>query len=230
MRQLHLMLETFESLPLKALRYLTGECNYGGRVTDDLDRRTLTTLLEDFFCEEAIDKSKGIGYNFSGADHPDTQKFSVVQRAGLEDLLEYVSGLPVEESPLLVGLHPNATINLALIEADAVLEQVLRATRSSSTSPGRVGAGDPNAAKSQQRMIQGLQEKVRAQFDVTAVRAKFPFAYTKSMNVVLVQEVARYNTLLEVVHASLEALILALQGLVVTTAETEATLSSLLSN
>lgn len=78
MRQLHLMLETFESLPLKALRYLTGECNYGGRVTDDLDRRTLTTLLEDFLCEEAIDKSKDIGYNFSGADHPDIQKFSIV--------------------------------------------------------------------------------------------------------------------------------------------------------
>lgn len=79
-------------------------------------------------------------------------------------------------------------------------------------------------------MIQGLQAKVRALFAVAAVRAKFPFAYTRSMNVVLVQEVARYNTLLEVVHASLEALILALQGLVVTTAETEATLSSLLSN
>ena len=79
-------------------------------------------------------------------------------------------------------------------------------------------------------MIQGLQEKVRTLFDVAAVRTKFPFAYTKSMNVVLVQEVARYNTLLEVVHASLEALILALQGLVVTTAETEATLGSLLSN
>jgi dynein heavy chain len=50
------------------------------------------------------------------------------------------------------------------------------------------------------------------------------------MNVVLVQEVARYNRLLEVVHASLEALLLALEGLVVTTAETEATLGSLLSN
>jgi dynein heavy chain, axonemal len=53
MRQLHLMVETSDSLPLKALQYLTGECNYGGRVTDDHDRRTLTTLLRAFYCEAA---------------------------------------------------------------------------------------------------------------------------------------------------------------------------------
>lgn len=122
MRQLHLMLETFDSLPLKALRYLTGECNYGGRVTDELDRRTLTTLLEDFYSEEAIRHSQGTGYSFAGAESLDVESFKIVQRPGLESLLEYVSDLPIKESPLLVGLHPNATINLALIEADAVLE------------------------------------------------------------------------------------------------------------
>jgi len=122
MRQLHLMLETFDSLPLKALRYLTGECNYGGRVTDELDRRTLTTLLEDFYSEEAVHHSQGAGYSFAGAESLDVESFKVVQRPSLDSLLEYASDLPIKESPLLVGLHPNATINLALIEADAVLE------------------------------------------------------------------------------------------------------------
>jgi len=50
------------------------------------------------------------------------------------------------------------------------------------------------------------------------------------MNVVLVQEVSRYNRLLKVVLASLSALSLAVRGLVVTTSETEATLASILSN
>ena len=55
MRQLHLMVDTFEEVPFKALKYLTGECNYGGRVTDDWDRRTLNTILKDFYNKKCLD-------------------------------------------------------------------------------------------------------------------------------------------------------------------------------
>jgi dynein heavy chain len=46
--------ELLSQVPFAAVRYTTGECNYGGRVTDDKDRLLLNTLLEKCCCQEVV--------------------------------------------------------------------------------------------------------------------------------------------------------------------------------
>lgn len=61
-RQLKMFLDENDKIPFAALKYLTAECNYGGRVTDDKDRRLITTLLDDYFNEEVLSNPN---YSFS---------------------------------------------------------------------------------------------------------------------------------------------------------------------
>ena len=51
-RQLYIFVdENPDNVPIEALVYLIGECNYGGRVTEDKDRRTLMVLLREYFTD-----------------------------------------------------------------------------------------------------------------------------------------------------------------------------------
>jgi dynein heavy chain len=45
-------LDSYVDTPWAALKYLIAEANYGGRVTDELDRRVLASYLNRFYCEE----------------------------------------------------------------------------------------------------------------------------------------------------------------------------------
>ena len=70
MDQLRIFLDDLrdgDSIPYAALAYLVGECNYGGRVTDDKDRRCIMNILDDFYTPKILDDS----YRFSpsGSTH-----------------------------------------------------------------------------------------------------------------------------------------------------------------
>lgn len=53
-----MFINEYKDVPFDAITYLTGECNYGGRVTDERDRRCLMTMLADFYNSRIIDDTK----------------------------------------------------------------------------------------------------------------------------------------------------------------------------
>jgi len=58
-----------EELPWDTLRYLIGEAMYGGRVTDDGDRRVLMTYLEEYLGNFIFDTNQKFFFSRSGTDY-----------------------------------------------------------------------------------------------------------------------------------------------------------------
>lgn len=63
--QLQNILNEYSSIQFDALCYLTGECNYGGRVTDDWDRRCLMTCLLKYYTKSVV-KKKNFKFDKAG--------------------------------------------------------------------------------------------------------------------------------------------------------------------
>jgi dynein heavy chain len=62
---LKIFLDEQDEIPWAALVYVTGHINYGGRVTDDQDRRCLLTTLEKYYCIENVQQDDYV-YSDSG--------------------------------------------------------------------------------------------------------------------------------------------------------------------
>ena len=79
-------------------------------------------------------------------------------------------------------------------------------------------------------MTQDILDTIREPFKIKEVEKKYPFMYEESMNSVLLQELARYNTLIETIRESLKVLIMTLEGKLVSNAETDELLTSIKNN
>jgi dynein heavy chain len=66
-----------EELPYDTLRYLIGEAMYGGRVTDNKDRRVLMTYLSEYLGDFIFDTNQKFFFSKSGSDYvvPDEENF-----------------------------------------------------------------------------------------------------------------------------------------------------------
>ena len=110
--------EAEKTLPLRALRYLIGECNYGGRVTDNWDRRTLNSLLSHFYSARAA-RSGSAGELFALSE---SGRFVLPEPdLPLHALAAHVEALPASVPPEVFGLHDNAEIAKDLNESSALL-------------------------------------------------------------------------------------------------------------
>uniref|UniRef100_A0A667IGB4 Dynein axonemal heavy chain 3 n=1 Tax=Lynx canadensis TaxID=61383 RepID=A0A667IGB4_LYNCA len=214
MRQIQMFLNDYKEVPFDALTYLTGECNYGGRVTDDKDRRLLLSLLSTFYCKE-IEQDH---YSLAPGD-----TYYIPPHGSYQSYIEYLRNLPITTHPEVFGLHENADITKDNQETNQLFQGVLltlpRQSGGSGKSPQVIGLWE---------LAQDILSKLPKDFDLEVVVKLYPVVYEESMNTVLRQELIRFNRLTKVVRRSLIDLGRAIKGQVLMSSELEDVFSSVI--
>jgi dynein heavy chain len=209
MDQLRIFLDDLrpeDPVPYAALAYLVGECNYGGRVTDDKDRRCILNILDDFYTDSILDDA----YKFSPSG-----TYYAPPIGDLESFREYIRGLPYSEGPEMFGLHDNANITCAINETNSLLDTAL------SLQPRAAGGAGKSWGETLSELARDISAKQPKVFDIEKAVIIFPVRYEESMNTVLTQELIRFNRLIVEIATTLREVQKALKGLVVMSGELE---------
>lgn len=190
-----------DSVPWDTLRYLIGEAMYGGRVTDNWDRRVLNTYLEEFFGDFIFDQNQRFYFSRSEND------YTIPEAQDMEQFLQAIDDIPLFTNPGVFGLHSNAEISYFTTAAKNLWVNTLEMQTSDGGSSGAV-----NREEYIERVASEISDKLPEVFDIYNIKKNKDYETPQPTQIVLLQELERFNILLETLATSLFDLQRALVG------------------
>jgi len=205
-------IEEQATTPYKALSYIIGVINYGGRVTDFLDLRCITAILKMFFNPEILSDD----YVFQKK----TPEYYAPPTGDKQSVISFINTWPAYEDPAIFGLHSNANINFQKKETRQMYDTII------SIQP-RTGSG--GGGKSNDEIVvevaADIQDNLPKLLDKSTAH-KITFHKTdngtvNTLGTVLGQEIDKFNKLLRTMDSTITDLRKATKGLVVMSGELE---------
>jgi len=200
-----------EFLPWGSLKYLIGDAMYGGRVSDDMDRRVLKTYLEEYMGDFLFDDCQKFFFSRAGFD------YKLPDYGDLPVYTGMIETLPLTNSPAVFGLHPNAEIGYYTNATKEMWKALIDLQPRSSSS----GVG-----MSREEYIGAVAKDVLSKvpivsldigsYDLLVIRNllmdRNKGAPPTPCQIVLLQELERWNNLVKKMASSLQDLQRALVG------------------
>jgi len=189
-----------QKIPWTTLRYLIGETIYGGRVTDDYDRRVVNVYLEEYLGDFLFDSFQPFFF-YKGPNI----RYKIPPVGSREDYINYIEEFPLTNSPDVLGLHPDAEIGYLTTAVNTMWTELLSLQPRSSESSDGISREDFIGG-----IASDIQGSIPALFDT--VRIYKGFGTPTPTKIVLIQELERWNILVEAMSSSLHDLRGALKG------------------
>ncbi|XP_037045747.1 dynein heavy chain 2, axonemal [Bradysia coprophila] len=210
---LSIYLDEYSETPWDALKYLIAGVNYGGHVTDAWDQKLLNSYMEHYYCPQAIEITN---FRLSTLD-----TYYIPRDGNLESYQDYIQILPDIDHPEVFGQHTNADI-LTQITETAAMFKTMSSIRKQTTS-----TSDMSPEERVKHLAKDILNKMPEVIDYEHT-LKVIGLNKKPLDVVLLQEIERYNKLLKAAKKGLVELQKGINGFVVMTDELDEMFYSML--
>ena len=189
------------------INYMVCDVQYGGRITDDWDRRLFNTYGKAWLTQTCLNADfefhPGYFVPANKPDYPGTE---------IDHYRKYIESLPLKDDPEIFGLHGNADLAFRASQTKQVLGTIL------DIQPKEGGGGGGLTREEVVlNMVNDLQAKLPPDYKADDVRTgiKSLGGMGKPLNICLKQEIDRLQKVLSVLRASLANLKLAIAGTII---------------
>merc|ERR1711871_470635 len=198
------------------LQYMICEAQYGGRITDNTDRRMFRNYAHTWVDSTCLEE----GYTYNPAvpilKIPKDFQYILPNYETIEQYRAYCASMPEIDSPEISGLHPNADLTYRVKEANHLLAQMSE----SQPKGGGGGGGLSPAAVVFEKAVE-LAARMPEYYREDDYNAKINKlgGFSVPLNIFLFQEIQRLQNVINKVGTMLKSIQLAINGEVVMTAE-----------
>jgi len=112
-------------VPWEDLRYIFGEIMYGGHVVNDFDRLLVNKYLEHFLRDELLEEVELFPFVDKAGGGVAPPSFKSCNPTTFDRYLEHIETNFPADTPVALGLHPNAAIQTASEASDSLMRQLL---------------------------------------------------------------------------------------------------------
>ncbi|KAL3274756.1 hypothetical protein HHI36_019542 [Cryptolaemus montrouzieri] len=192
--------DTKKGLSWTTLRYMLGEVHYGGRVTDDFDKKLLNTFCKVWFTDHIF-----------AEDFCFYKGYKIIVYKQVTEYLEHFKSMAPTDVPQVYGLHTNANITYQTNATTDMLSQML------SIQPKEVSVGGGETRESVvANHAKEMLRKLPPPYDPFEVKDRIrAMGNLNPMNIFLNQEIDRMQKVLINIRQTLQDLLLAIDGIII---------------
>lgn len=181
------------------VRYMVGEVQYGGKITDGFDRRLFQAYMNLWFTADALNEKFVL--NKHADCEESTFSYLAFESQDASNYVEFVKRFPGTEMPSVFGLHKNADLTYRFKESQRLLKKIVGSQSSGATLEKGKTREDIVI-----EVISELEQKLPSHFSLPDVESKVKTNFSDSsgpMNVFLYQEISQFENILDRVSSSL---------------------------